>query len=222
VLAKERGVAVIDDLGSGVIAERDDQLGTALSEEPAARRSVAAGADVACFSGDKLLGGPQAGVVAGRREALEALRTHPMARAVRIDKLSLAALEATLRLHLDPQRAARALPVLGMLSASLPELEARAERLSRALHEACPAARVEIADSSGRAGGGSLPLLELDGPVVRVRPHDGDADRLHRRLRLGSPAVVARVRDGALLLDPRTISEAEIAPAAAAVIAALA
>ena len=111
-LGRARGVAVIDDLGSGVLSRRGDALADVLRDEPAARESIRAGADVVCFSGDKLLGGPQSGIVAGRRGAVEAMRAHPLARAVRIDKLSLAALEATLALHRDEERSARDVPVL--------------------------------------------------------------------------------------------------------------
>jgi L-seryl-tRNA(Ser) seleniumtransferase len=210
-LGRARGLPVIDDLGSGVLARRSDPLGALLADEPAARDSVAAGAAVVCFSGDKLLGGPQAGPVVGRREAIDRLRSHPLARAVRIDKLALAALEATLRLHRDPERAARDIPVLQMLSASENELGTRAERLRVEVAEQVGgAAEVWIARSTARAGGGSLPLLELEGPVLAVAPIEGGAEALHSRLRLGDPPVVARVREGAVLLDPRTISDVEV------------
>jgi len=221
-LARERGVALIDDLGSGVLARRDDRLGELIRDEPAARDSVAAGADVVCFSGDKLLGGPQAGIVAGRAEAVAHLRTHPLARAVRIDKLALAALDATLRLHRDPARAAREIPVLVMIGASEEELAGRAERLRAGIAAgAAGAAQVRIERAAGRAGGGALPLLELDGPVVALTPARGGADALHERLRRGEPPVVARVRDGAVLLDPRTISEVKVDFAVKAALAAL-
>ena len=210
-LGRAHGIPVIDDLGSGVLARRGDALGELLADEPAARDSVAAGAEIVCFSGDKLLGGPQAGLVVGRRDALARLRSHPLARAVRIDKLALAALEATLRLHRDPARAARDIPVLQMLAASEEELAARAERLRAEVAERAGAgAEVQIVRSSARAGGGSLPLLELDGPALAVAPVEGGADALHARLRLGDPPVVARVREGAVLLDPRTISDVEV------------
>jgi L-seryl-tRNA(Ser) seleniumtransferase len=205
------GIPVIDDLGSGLLSSRSDALGALLDDEPAARDSVAAGADIVCFSGDKLLGGPQAGLLVGKKDAIERLRTHPLARAVRIDKLALAALDATLRLHRDPGRAVRDIPVLQMLAASEQELAARADRLRVAIEDRAAAKlEVRVVRGSGRAGGGSLPLLELDGPVVALTPSDGDVDDLSARLRRGDPPIVARVRDGALLLDPRTISEVEI------------
>jgi L-seryl-tRNA(Ser) seleniumtransferase len=187
-LGRERGVPVVDDLGSGLLARRDDPLGALLDDEPAARDSVAAGAELVCFSGDKLLGGPQAGIVVGRRTAVGQLRTHPLARAVRIDKLALAALDATLRLHRDPARALRDIPVLHMLAAGEDELSARAERLRVSIEERISgAADVRISRAAGRAGGGSLPLLELDGPVIALIPRTGSAEQLGARLRTGDP-----------------------------------
>ena len=210
-LARERDLLLIDDLGSGVLAPRDDSLAGVLADEPAARASVAAGADLVCFSADKLLGGPQAGIVAGTEPAVARMRAHPLARAVRIDKLSLAALEATLLLHRDPARAARDIPVLHMLATPLAELDLRAERLRAGIAAGAPPdARVEVVPAAGRAGGGSLPLLELDGPAVAVAAGAVGADELHARLRAGDPPIVARVRDGAVLLDPRTIAEVEV------------
>ncbi len=210
-LARARNVLLIDDLGSGVLARRDDSLRDVLGDEPAACESVAAGADLVCFSADKLLGGPQAGIVAGSEAAVAPMRAHPLARAVRIDKLSLAALEATLRLHRDPARAARDIPVLHMLSTSRAELDARAERLRAGIAARAPVdASVRIVPAAGRAGGGALPLLALEGPAVSVAPAGAGADALHARLRAGDPPIVARVHDDAVLLDPRTIAEVEV------------
>jgi L-seryl-tRNA(Ser) seleniumtransferase len=222
-LARSRGLAMIDDLGSGVLAAPDDELLASLvAEEPSARRSLEAGADVVCFSGDKLLGGPQAGLIAGRREAIDRLRTHPLARALRIDKLSLAALEATLTLYRDPAGALKELPVLAMLVAPEEELEARALRLRDAIEDDGElSARVEIVRASGRVGGGALPLLELEGPVVSVVPLTLGLEELLAKLRANDPPVVARAHDGALLLDPRTMPDQESALAAAAVRRAL-
>jgi L-seryl-tRNA(Ser) seleniumtransferase len=217
-IARERGLRVIDDLGSGVLGEGDAIAG--LSDEPSARHSLEAGADIVCFSGDKLLGGPQAGLIAGSSQAVELLRSHPMARALRIDKLSLAALEATLRIHLDPARAVSALPVLRMLSAPESELAARAERLRDSVAPAADGlAEIEITRASGRVGGGALPLLELEGPVVSVRT--GALAELQAELRRHDPPVIARQHEHALLLDPRTMSDEEAEVAAAALAAAL-
>ena len=204
------GVPVIDDVGSGAVSDAP----AALADEPAVRRSVAAGAALVCFSGDKLLGGPQAGIMVGRRAAVDAARRHPLARAVRIDKLSLAALEATLALYRDPQRAVAEIPVLAMLGASEAILTDRARRLADAVGG-------EIVSGSARVGGGALPLLELPGPVVRVPGGVVGVDELARRLRGGEPPVVARVQHDQLLLDPRTLSDEEVGAVGAAVRRAL-
>jgi L-seryl-tRNA(Ser) seleniumtransferase len=205
------GVAVIDDVGSGVLAD-DLEL---LAEEPPVRHSVRAGAALVCFSGDKLLGGPQAGVLVGRRAAIEAARVHPLARAVRIDKLSLAALEATLALYRDPELARRELPVLAMLTAPAAELERRA----RALAEATGG---EIVASTARVGGGALPLLELAGPAVALRGGVAGPDALAAALRRGNPPVIGRIQHDRLLLDPRTLTDEEAEEAARAVRSVLA
>jgi L-seryl-tRNA(Ser) seleniumtransferase len=200
------GVPVIDDVGSGVLAD-DLEL---LADEPAVRRSVRAGAALVLFSGDKLLGGPQAGVMVGTAEAIATAKAHPLARAVRIDKLSLVALEATLMLYRDPERARREVPVLAMLNASADELAARARRLAEAVEG-------EVVTAVAKVGGGALPLLELEGPVVAIDPGPEGADALAARLRGGDPAIVARIHEGRVLLDPRTMTDGEADLVAAAV-----
>jgi L-seryl-tRNA(Ser) seleniumtransferase len=207
-------VPVIDDLGSGVLAPT--QSLPALADEPPVKRSAAAGAALVCCSGDKLLGGPQAGLLVGRREAVAAAREHPLARAMRIDKLSLAALEATLALYLDPERARREIPVLAMLGATEEVLAGRATRLAEAIG---PGAR--LVRSTGRVGGGALPLLELEGPAVALDVKEPPST-VAKALRAASPPVLARIHDGQALLDPRAIADEEIDAAAAAVRHALA
>jgi L-seryl-tRNA(Ser) seleniumtransferase len=209
------GVPVIDDVGSGALAERVPEL----ADEPPVRRSVAAGCALTCFSGDKLLGGPQAGLIVGTREAVERCRKHPLARALRIDKLSLAALEATLRLYRDPAGAVREIPVLRMLTAGEHELAARAELMRSTLSDARVDARVIAAQA--KVGGGALPLLELTGPVCAVDPAPLPLHELAARLRAGDPPVVGRARQGWLLLDPRTLDDDEARAAASGVLAAL-
>jgi len=206
------GPPVIDDLGSGALAEGV----AALRDEPPVRRSVLAGAALVCFSGDKLLGGPQAGLLVGRAEAVARARAHPLARALRIGKLHLAALEATLRLYREPERARREIPVLAMLEAPEEELAARAGRLARAVGP--PA---EVVRAAARVGGGALPLLELEGPAVAVEPPGDGADALAARLRAGEPPVLGRIAGGRLVLDPRTLTDSEAEAAGAAVRAAL-
>jgi L-seryl-tRNA(Ser) seleniumtransferase len=192
-VARRAGVPLLDDLGSGVLVE--------LPGEPSARESLAAGADLVCFSGDKLLGGPQAGIVVGRGELIERLRRHPLQRAVRADKLTLAALEGTLRLYLDaPER----IPVLRMLHEETAVVRARAERLASLVGGT-------VEETVGRVGGGALPLAELPSFACAVE------ESLAAPLREGDPPVVGIVRDGKLLLDCRTLAEAEVDEVAAAV-----
>ena len=206
-VARGRGVAVIDDLGSGALEP--------VGDEPTVRASVAAGADLVCWSADKLLGGPQTGILAGAGAAVERCRSHPIARAVRLDKLQVAALEATLRAFRDS--GPEAIPTLTMLNAGAAELRERAERMAAAV-----GGRAEVRASTARAGGGCLPLTELEGPVCAVDPAPAGADALAAALRAADPPVIARVEDGAVVLDPRTMSDAEAEHAAKAARAALA
>ncbi len=196
------GPPVIDDLGSGVLSSADSI--EALTEEPDLRRSLAAGAALVCCSGDKLLGGPQAGLLLGTDEAIAAARKHPLARALRIDKLSLAALEATLVAHRNPATARSELPVLAMLDAPSDVLRARAEKLRDGIGE--PA---ELIWTASRAGGGALPLAELEGPAVALES-GARPEEVMARLRAFEPPVIARIHDGRVVLDPRTLTEAEV------------
>jgi L-seryl-tRNA(Ser) seleniumtransferase len=205
------GTPVIDDVGSGVIADEVELL----AEEPAVRRSLRAGAAIVCFSGDKLLGGPQAGILVGRAAEISCAARHPLARAFRIDKLSLAALEATLALYRDPGLAAREVPVLAMLLTSREELERRARLMAEQ-------AGGKLVESSSRVGGGALPLMHLYGPAVAVEPGTLGADGLAAALRRHDPPVIVRVKDGRILLDPRTLSDEQARTAGAAVRGALA
>ncbi len=204
------GASVIDDVGSGVLVG-----GLAvLAGEPPVARSVAAGAALTCFSADKLLGGPQAGLLVGSADAVGACRRHPLARALRVGRLPMAALEATLALHRDGDRAARELPVLAMLTVAPDELQARAEQLAAATGGT-------VVEALARAGGGSLPLLELHGPAVALGEPGTDAQALAARLRHGDPPLLARIADGRVLVDPRTLAEDELAAAATAIARAL-
>jgi L-seryl-tRNA(Ser) seleniumtransferase len=207
----ELGVPVIDDVGSGVLADA-----AGLGDEPSIKRSVAAGSALVCCSGDKLLGGPQAGLLVGRTEAIAAARGHPLARALRIDKLSLAALEATLLLYRDPAGARREIPVLAMLETSEEAVSARAERL----RELIGTQHAEIVRAIAKVGGGALPLLELEGPAVALRTAATPME-IARALRRSEPPVITRIHEGEVVLDPRTLRDDELEPAAAAVRAAL-
>ena len=206
-LARERGLAMVDDLGSGALEE--------VHGEPTVRAAVAAGADLVCCSGDKLLGGPQAGILLGRAEAVERCRRHPLARALRLDKLQIAALEASLRLHRDQGPAA--LPALAMIAAPEEELRARAEAMVATIGSAA-----EVTRESGAPGGGSLADVALEGPVCAVDPGGAGPDALLARLREADPPVVARIVRGRVVLDPRTMSDEDADQAAAAVRSALA
>jgi L-seryl-tRNA(Ser) seleniumtransferase len=195
-VARRLSVPLLDDLGSGALVD--------IPDEPTAQEALAGGADLVCFSGDKLLGGPQSGVVAGRGDLVERLRRHPLHRALRIDKLGLAALEGTLLLYLEPERALREVPVLRMLHEEPSAVRARAERLAAAVGG-------EVEETVARVGGGALPLAELPSFACAVE------ESLARPLRVGVPPVVGIVRDGRLLLDCRTLTEGEVDLAADAV-----
>jgi L-seryl-tRNA(Ser) seleniumtransferase len=195
-VAHAHGLPLVDDLGSGVIGD--------VPGEPSARESLAAGADLVCFSGDKLLGGPQAGIAVGRADLVERLRRHPLQRAVRVDKLTLAALEGTLQLHLDaPAR----VPVLRMLHEDASVVRARAERLAQLTGGA-------VEETVARAGGGALPLTEIPSFACALE------ESLAAPLRACEPAVVGIVRDGRLLLDCRTLADHELDEVVRAVTAA--
>ena len=221
-LAHARGAVLVDDLGSGALAG----LGL-FAEEPSLKASIAAGCDIVTFSGDKLLGGPQAGIAVGQADAVDAMRRHPLARAVRIDKLDLAALDALLRLYLDPARAVQRVPTLAALAAPLEEVRARAERLRDLLTApstaefAFQADRVELIETVARAGAGALPVTEVPSVAVAVTV-DGDPNGLAAALHTGEPAVVCRVQDGRLLFDLRAVRDTELDALAAAALAAAA
>src|SRR6266576_129319 len=192
-VAHRHGLPLVDDLGSGALVD--------FSDEPTARASLAAGADLVCFSGDKLLGGPQAGIVLGRAELVEKLRRHPLQRALRADKLTLAALEGTLALAVD---APDEIPVLRMLREPPEAVRARAKRLAELVDG-------EVEETIAKAGGGALPLAELPSFACALE------ESLAGPLRAGEPPVVGVVRDGRLLLDCLTLTDEEAKLAAAAV-----
>ncbi|HEU4631193.1 MAG TPA: L-seryl-tRNA(Sec) selenium transferase [Gemmatimonadaceae bacterium] len=213
-LADARGVPLVHDFGSGLLL---DLAPFGLAGEPTVCDAVASGASLVVMSGDKLLGGPQAGIVLGRPELVARLRANPLARALRVDKLTLAALEATLALYRDPARARREIPALAMLTAPADELHERATRVAATLAGAGHAATV--VPSEGAVGGGAFPTARLSSWAVAPA---GDAAVLVERLRAGRPPVVARVADGRLLVDLRSVPPADDAALAEALCAALA
>ena len=214
-LAASAGIPWLYDVGSGLLADLSD---VGLTSEPRVPDAIAAGADVVLFSGDKLLGGPQAGCLAGRVTSIAAARRNPLARAMRADKMTLAALEATLALYRDPVVARRDIPVLAMLTAPASRLRERAASLARLLGAGV---EQELIDGSSAVGGGAFPGAVLPTTLVALAPGALGAAGLALRLRLGSPAVVARIEGGRVLLDPRTIADSALPGVARAVQAAL-
>ena len=195
-VARRHELPLVDDLGSGVLMD--------VPGEPTVRESLAAGADLVCFSGDKLLGGPQSGIVVGRADLVEQLRRHPLQRALRADKLTLAALEGTLGLYLDPGRALREIPVLRMLVEPAESVEPRARRLAGLVGGT-------VEETVGCVGGGALPLTELPSVACAIE------EELAGPLRGAEPPVIGVLRDGRLLLDCRTLTDAEVDEVAEAV-----
>lgn len=205
-LGREVDLPVLQDLGSGVLIGLSKY---GLPHEPMVQESVEAGVDVITFSGDKLLGGPQAGVIVGRKRYIDAMKHHPLARALRLDKLTIAALEATLVGYLDLERAISENPTLRMITEPKESVEKRALKLAGRLRKALGnMAAVSVESEIARVGGGSLPLAEIPTAVVAIRPQVSCAI-VEERLRKGDPAVVVRVKEDALLLDPRTIQPDE-------------
>jgi len=201
-LAGRRNLLLMDDLGSGALLDLS-LLG--LRKEPLAADAIRAGVDLVTFSGDKLLGGPQAGMLVGRRDLLARARTNPLARTVRIDKLSLAALEATLRLYREPGRALREIPILRMLGLAAAAIGERAGVLAQALRPATPGATITIEDETSEVGGGALPLQAIPTRVLALRPAHGSAAEVEARLRRGRPPVLVRIKGDRVLLDLRTV-----------------
>jgi len=207
-LGEKTGLPVVEDVGSGALVDLS-QIG--LSKEPMPSESIRAGADLVTFSGDKLLGGPQAGLIVGKRPLVEKLRRNPLARAVRIDKLTLAALEATLRLYLDEGRAFSHIPVLRALAMPLQEIEQRARRLcDRIAALASGRLEVSVIDGTSEVGGGALPIESIPTRLVAVQAAHLTAPVLEGRLRRTDPPVMVRIKDDRIVLDPRTVLEDEL------------
>lgn len=204
-LASERGLVLMNDLGSGALVDLT-QYGLPL--EPTVPETLAAGADVVTVSGDKLLGGPQCGLILGRRELIERLGANPLYRALRADKLTLAALEATLRLYLDPARLTETVPILGMLAANKDALARRARRL-RTMLAKIDGVETRLADGDGFTGGGALPTVPLPTKRVLVRAAGMSAEALAAALRRADPPVIAVIDDDWLAFDVRTVQGGE-------------
>jgi L-seryl-tRNA(Ser) seleniumtransferase len=216
-LGHQHNLWVIDDAGSG---QALDLTPFGLPGEPLVSAGIAAGADLVLFSGDKLLGGPQAGIIAGRAALIQKIETDPLMRAFRLDKMTLAALEATLRLYRDPEQARREIPTLRMLTLSPAELRQRSEAFAARLPRR-PDLSITVRDDVAYVGGGSLPDVALPTVVLAISTTTLSEGELATRLRTGSPAVVGRVQDGKLLLDLRCVFERDEAALLAALQRAL-
>jgi len=199
-LAREAGVPLMEDQGSGLLFRLEGEL----AAEATVRGSLAAGVEVVTFSGDKILGGPQAGLLVGPRRLLSPMRTNPLYRALRVDKMTLAALDATLLEH-ESGRAGERVPVLRMIQADRAELRRRAEALAAALAERAPGLRPAVIETTSAVGGGAAPVAELKTAAVSLDPGPAGADRLAAALRAGSPPVVVRVADDRVVVDLRTV-----------------
>ena len=196
-IAAEHGLPVIHDLGSGLMVSLDEY---GLKGEPTASMALEAGASLVLMSGDKLLGGPQAGIILGAANLITKLRKNPFARAMRVDKLTLSALEATLRLYLEPEKAIREIPVLAMLTAPVSEIQARAEVVAARLRGT--GIEANVAGSSASVGGGAFPTAAIPSRAIVFSTK---AKELEEKLRLGEPAVIGRISEGNLLLDLRSV-----------------
>ena len=201
-LGRRHGVPVIDDIGSGGLW---DFTRYGIEGEPLVKESIAKGADVVLFSGDKLLGGPQCGIILGKRTWIEKIRRHPLARALRVDKMTLAALHATLQLYLDPDTVEQRLPLLRLLATPLENLRHRAEHMTPQIEVLPNVASAQVVEETAYLGGGSVPTQGLPTVCVAVVPADGTVDDLAAKLRTAVPAVVGRIRNDRLLIDLRTV-----------------
>jgi L-seryl-tRNA(Ser) seleniumtransferase len=206
-LGRRYALPVMEDLGSGCLV---NPASVGLMPEPLVADVLKSGADLVTFSGDKLLGGPQAGILLGPREILERLQDHPLNRVLRIDKLTLAALEVTLLLYRDPQTVRTRVPTLGMLSATERSLRRRANQLAQKLRQVLPSSfHVSVAATTGRTGGGSMPMDSLPGVGVCLRSTGFSAEEILARLRGASPPVIARIEQDEVILDVRTLQRGE-------------
>ena len=216
-LAHRFGLPAVDDLGSGAMFDLGE---VGLPREPCVGDSLSAGADLVWFSGDKLLGGPQCGIICGRKELIQRVESHPLMRTYRVGKLTLLALEATLRHYADPAVAVQRVPTLAMLAAGADELAARAEALEQKLAAALPGESFLVCSDVSYAGGGSLPTDALETVVVQWRPACAGIDRITGAMRAVATPVIARVRDDAIIFDLRTVSSYEFDDVVAAAKAA--
>ena len=207
LLGRKHHLPVMYDLGSGCLVDLK-QYG--IQDEPSVSEIVKSGVDIMSFSGDKLLGGPQGGIILGKKQYVEIIRKSPLARAVRIDKLAISAFEATLMEYMDIENAKREIPVLRMLLQVPEEIHSRAKKIAGGLRKKISNEDVQVVEDSSKAGGGSLPEIEFPTFAVSIRPSGISVNELETRLRSGVPPVIARIRENALILDARTVRDEEI------------
>ncbi|AGB42062.1 seryl-tRNA(Sec) selenium transferase [Halobacteroides halobius DSM 5150] len=208
-LGSEHGVPVVEDLGSGILV---DLTPWGLSYEPTVQDSIKAGADVVTFSGDKLLGGPQAGIIVGKKEYIDQMKTHSLNRALRVDKFTLGALEATLQEYREIENARREIPTLQMLTVSEDELKKRAEKLAAKIKKVISLQfELKVEQDISRAGGGAFPTEELTTYVIKLAHQELSAEEIAERLRLNNPPVFTRISKGNVLLDLRTLQDEDFA-----------
>ena len=213
-LGNKSRLPVMEDLGSGTFIDFSKY---SMTKEPTIQESVASGADIITFSGDKLLGGPQAGIIIGSKIIIDKIKQNPVARALRIDKLTLAALESTLRLYREPEKAVKAIPTLRMLTIPLSDINDKAEKLAKLLSDidesdfSKSGISVSISNISSRAGGGALPLLDLPSKAVRISIAGISANSIEKSMRLNDPPIIGRIEDDLFVLDLRTIHNEELA-----------
>jgi L-seryl-tRNA(Ser) seleniumtransferase len=206
-LARKHNIPFIDDLGSGALVDLKD---FGIETEPLVQRSIKAGVDVTCFSGDKLIGGPQAGIIVGKASIIQRIRKNPLSRALRVGKLTIAAMEATLRLFLSREKLHDSHPVYRMLSLSLKKVEKRAQKVAKEL-QAHISDKVEITiiDGGSQVGSGSVPVETIPTKLLRIKSASGSAENLARKLRHYKPPIFTRIQKDAVLFDFRTIQEDE-------------
>lgn len=205
-LGKKYKLPVIEDLGSGVFIDLSKY---GLSYEPTVLDSIRQGADVVTFSGDKMLGGPQAGIIVGKKEYIEKMKKNQLTRALRVDKLTICALEATLRMYLDETKAIENIPTLKMLTYKIEELEVKANKLFEKITALNLNANINIEDGFSQVGGGSMPLETISTKVISITPEHMNVSSLEKKLRLSEAHIIARVYDNKYVLDVRTIFDDE-------------
>jgi len=207
LLGRDKNIPVMEDLGSGTLIDFSKY---GLPPEPTIADSVRSGADVITFSGDKLLGGPQAGIIVGQKQTIDLIKKNPLTRALRIDKLTLAALESTLKLYRDEKTAIQKIPTLRMLTIPFKEICKKADRLFKAIKEGVGSlADIDLANLNSRPGGGSFPELKLATLCVTIQAKNISVSKLERRMRLSTPSIIGRIEDNKYILDPRTIQDGQ-------------